>query len=226
VFSSGPAVSFRGYGGTAIVSVDGRTVTVGPYFPDCPATVTVVARESATKVALFLRYLTPGNPPQCAQAAVGLVGSQDVTLHAPLGSRKLVEGRTGRALAWISARLVLRPTAAPGRRLFQLIPTAHIYRPQSPGPAGCTQFYSWHGDRTYLKIVQSAGGFQPPLPRPGKDGWTAIRVRGHRGRAEPNLITWQEDGLTDYMLAGPGPRGPQVLSTRQLIAIANTSSSP
>jgi hypothetical protein len=218
----GQVVSLQGYGGTAIVSADGRTVTVGPYLPDCPAKVTVVARQSATQVALFLQHLTPAHPPPCRQAMSALVDSQDVRLHAPLCSRKLVDGTTGRATAFISARLVLRPTALPaGFRLFELIPAINHSRPQSPGPAGCVQFYSWHGDPNYLEIVQSAGSLH--VPGPAKGGLTTIRVRGHPGRAARNLITWREHGLTDYLLAGPGPAGPQALSTQQLISIADSA---
>jgi hypothetical protein len=219
--AGGQVVSFQGYGGTAIVSADGRTVTIGPYLPDCPAKVTVVARESATQVALFLQHLTPAHPPPCQQAMPALVDSQ-VRLHAPLGSRKLVDGATGKPTAWISARLVLRPTVLPaGFRPFELIPAINHSRPQSPGPAGCVQFYSWHGDPNYLEIVQSAGSLQ--VPGPAKGGLTPIRVRGHHGRAARNLITWRENGLTDYILVGPGPPGPQALSTQQLIAIADSA---
>jgi hypothetical protein len=220
--AAGQPASFLGYGGTAIVSADGRTVTVGPYLPACPAKVTVVARESATQVALFLRYLTPSHPSACPQAMPALVDSRDVRLDAPLGNRKLVDGATGRPTAWISARLVLRPNALPaGVRLFELIPAVNHSRPQSPGPAGCVQFYSWNGDPNYLEIVQSAGSLK--VPRPAKGGLTRIRVRGHPGLAARNLITWRENGLTDYILAGPGPAGPQVMSTQQLIAIADSS---
>jgi antitoxin (DNA-binding transcriptional repressor) of toxin-antitoxin stability system len=49
-----PAISYTGYSGTAIVSADGRTLTVGPYRGACPAKVSAVARESRSKVALFL----------------------------------------------------------------------------------------------------------------------------------------------------------------------------
>ncbi len=108
-----------------------------------------------------------------------------------------------------------------GLRLFQLIPAVNHSRPQSPAPAGCTQFYSWHGNPNYREIVQSAGSLR--LPGPGKGGWTAIPVRGHPGRATRNLITWREDGRTDFILAGPGTHGPLALSTRQLITIADSS---
>jgi hypothetical protein len=220
--ADGQVTTYQGYGGTAIVSADGRTITVGPYLPSCPAKVAVVARESATHVALFVRYITPAHPGPCPQAMAALVVSQKISLRAPVGSRKLTDGGTGRAIAWISARFVLRPKALPaGLRLFQLIPAIDRSRPQSPGPAGCTQFYSRRGVPDDLEIVQSAGSLQ--IPGPGSGGWKVIRVRGHLGRATRNLITWREDGLRNYLLAGPGTQGRQALSTGQLIAIADSS---
>ena len=100
-----------------------------------------------------------------------------VRLHAPLGGRKLSDGATGRALGWISARLVLRPTALPaGLRLFQLIPAIDHSRAQSPGPAGCTQFYSWQGVSDYLVIAQSAGPLG--LPAPGLEDGTSFGYEG------------------------------------------------
>ena len=220
--AGGPVVSYHGYGGTAIVSADGRTVTVGEFGASCPATVRAVARESINRVALFLRFVTPASPATCPQAAAPRVPSQEIRLRAPLGSRMLVNGATGRATAWISARLVLRPTVLPtGYRLFELIPAVDLARAQSPGPAGCVQSYGGRTLPNELVIVQSAGGLQ--VPGPGKGGWTPIRVRGHPGRAARNLITWRENGLTDYILVGPGPPGPQALSTQQLIAIADSA---
>lgn len=220
---AGSQVSYQGYGGTAIVSTDGRTVTVGQFGTSCPAKVMAVARESATRVALVLQLLTPDNPPPCLPSAAPIVPSQAIRLHAPLGSRKLVDGATGRATAWISARLVLRPAALPaGYRLTELIPAADISRAQSPGPRGCKQFYRSQRDANELEIVQSAGSVQ--IPGAGSGGWTRIRVRGYAGRASRNLITWRENGLTDYVLIGEqSPGGAQVLSTRQLIAIADSA---
>lgn len=220
--AGGQVTTYQGYGGTAIVSADGRTITVGPYLPSCPAQVAVVARESAAHVALFVRSVAPANPGPCPQAMSALVVSQNVSLREPVGGRKLIDGSTGRVIASISARFVLRPTALPaGLRLFQLIPAIDTSRPESPGPAGCTQLYTRRGISDYLQIVQSAGSLQ--IPGPGMGGWKAIRVRGHLGRATRNLITWQEDGLKNYLLAGPGTKGRQALSTGQLIAIANSS---
>jgi hypothetical protein len=160
--NGGYVVSYQGYGGTAIVSADGRTITVGEFgASSCGGTVKAVARESANRVALLLRFSTPRKTPSfCTDVgvALGVITSQQIRLRAPLGSRKLVEGRTGRATAWISARLVLRPTILPpGYRPAGLIPAADLARGQSPGPAGCTQYYRSPNKIAWLVIIQTAG---------------------------------------------------------------------
>ena len=214
--------SYQGYGGTAIVSTDGRTLIVGPYGLSCGATVTVVAHESSRRVALFVQYLTPDNPPACPPHAgtSALRPEQSIRLRAPLGRRRLVDGATGRATAWISARLVLRPTALPpGYRLRELRPWLNLTQSSRPS---CVQFYQAQNDPNIVEIVQSAGNVQNLGA--GSGGWTRIRVRGYPGHASRDLITWRENGLTDYVLAGEqSPAGAQVLSTRQLIAIADSA---
>jgi hypothetical protein len=223
---AGSRLSYRGYSGTAIVSADGRTLTVGLYPAEaCPATIKPVARESATRVALFLEYTTPPNPPSCHQAAVALVDARDITLGAPLGDRRLVDGASGRAVASIGARLVLRPTVLPaGYRLSELVPAGSLSFAAGPRPAGCVQVYVSKADATQrLVIAQSAAGAR--IPGPGPNGWTSIRIRGHPGLATRNLITWRERGLTDYIVVGnqDGPQEPQVLTTQRLTTIADAA---
>jgi hypothetical protein len=227
--AGGQVVSYQGYGGTAIVSTDGRTITVGEFgASSCGATVKAVARESATRVALFLRFSTPRKTPTFCMhvgVAAGVITSQKIRLRAPLGSRKLVDGRTGRATAWISARLVLRPTRLPpGYRLAKLIPAADHAPAQSPGPPGCTQIYQSPKKDSWLEIIQTAGKLPRSETPPG--GGHPIRVRGHPGHASRNVITWREDGLTDYirMIGAQIPQDlPQLLTTQQLIAIAESA---
>ncbi|MDR2987233.1 MAG: hypothetical protein LBV34_20585 [Nocardiopsaceae bacterium] len=228
--TGGQVVSYQGYRGTAIVSKDGRTITVGEFgSASCGATVRAVARESASRVALLVRSSTPRQTPSFCKYGVApvITTSQNSRLHTPLGSRTLVDGRTGRATAWISARLVLRPTRVPlGYRLAnRIIPAADLTRAQSAGPAGCTQFYRSPKKSNELAIIQTAG----KLPRsvtPQVIGGHPIRVRGHAGRASRNVITWREDGLTDYILifGDQSPQDlPQLLTTQQLIGIAESA---
>jgi hypothetical protein len=227
--NGGYVASYQGYGGTAVVSADGRTVTVGEFgASSCGATVKAVARESATRVALFLRVSTPRKPPSfCAHAgAASVIPSQKIGLRAPLGGRRLVDGRTSRATAWISARLVLRPgRLPPGYQPAKLIPAADLSRAQSPGPAGCTQFYPSPKKTRWLEIIQAAGQL-PRSETPQVVAGHPIRVRGHPGHAGRNVITWREDGLINYILI-IGVHSPQdtrqLLTTQQLIAIADSA---
>lgn len=219
-------MSYQGYGGTAIVSADGRTITVGRYpAGGCAAMIRPVARENARQVALFLEYMTPASASaSCVHATVALVDARDIRLSEPLGSRKLLDGATGRAITWISSRLVLRPAAVPaGYRLSELVPAGSLRLAQGLASAGCVQIYLSRTHAIELVITQSAGTVSPRGPGPG--GWVPIRVRGHPGLAARNIITWRENGLTDSISAGTGTgeNEAQVLSTRQLIAFADSA---
>jgi hypothetical protein len=164
--ASGQVVSCQGYGGTAIVSTDGRTITTGEFGASCPAKVKAVARETATRVALFLQLSTPRNPPSCPNAAAAIIPAQNVRLRAPLGSRKLVNGRTGR-------------------------PTGVDQRPVHSAP------HSSPGQRSPSRADPGSGPGQGAKPRPG------------------------------WMTGVQNPQNsPEMLSTQQLIAIAESSPQP
>ncbi len=218
-------MSYQGYGGTAVVSADGQTILVGPYMSGgCVAAVTAVARQSTTKIALFLQAVTKPGGCQNGMNEAGLVPAQDIRLAQPLASRKLVDGATGGVIAWLSARLMLRPTALPaGYPPTGVAPAVTWPRAGSSEPAGIYQFYSLPHGADPLEIAQSAGS--PQVPGPGPGGWITIRVRGQSGCATRNVITWRENGLTDFIVVGglDGPDEPQLLTTRQLIAIADSA---
>ena len=149
--------------------------------------------------------------------------AQDIRLAQPLGNRKLINGATGHQTAWISAKFVLRPAVLPaGYRLSMFEPAAHWAGTGSSGPAGTYQLYG--SPHTKLIIDQSAGG-SVHGPGPGPGGWTPIRVRGQPGRAAHNLITWRENGLTDFIVVegNDGSERPQLMRTRQLVAIADSA---
>jgi hypothetical protein len=175
-------------------------------------------------VSLFLEYVPLASYHNPCFGDFGLKGAYSIRLRTPLGNRTLVDGATGRATAWISARLVLRPVALPdGFRLDQLFAAPDLFS-QRPRPAGCLQSYT-PNKNVYgeLAIVQSAGPVKLPFVLPGPGGWISIMVRGHRGRAAPNVITWPENGLTDYVAVYSLPSGMTLLSTQQLIAIADSA---
>jgi hypothetical protein len=222
----GSKVSYQAYGETAVVSADGRTIVVGPYTPvSCGAYFTAVARETATMVALFLRAVNKPEPSGCSNGiSAAPVWAQNIRLARPLGNRKLVNGATGGEVAWISAKFVLRPAALPaGYRLILFVPAVHWPGAGSSGPAGAYQLYGSPHSQGMMVIDQSAGSVQVPGPGPG--GWIPIRVRGLQGRATRNLITWRETGLTDFIVVGgqQGTEEPQMMSTQQLIAVAESS---
>jgi hypothetical protein len=194
---------------------------VGLFVPPCFGTTKAVARETATHVELWLRDIVPARHGVC-NMMMAIVDSQAIRLKAPLGNRTLVDGATGQAVAWISARLVLRPTIIPaGYRLRDLAPVVDFSHPESSGPAGCTQDYAAPSGENMLVIEQSAGRLL--VPGPGPAGWTAIRVHGMPGRATRNLITWRENGLTDLIMVA-SPQWPQMLTTTQLVAMADNAS--
>ena len=96
-----------------------------------------------------------------------------------------------------------------------------------PGPAECTQYYQPPNKANVLEIIQTAGKLSRSETPPG--GGHPIRVRGHTGHASRNVITWREDGLTDYilMIGDQSPQDlPQLLTTQQLIAIAESAPDP
>src|SRR5262249_54526664 len=162
-------------------STDGRTITVGEFGAGgCGATVKAVARESATRVALFLRFSTPRQTPSFRMhvgVALPVITSQKTRVGAPLGTRKLGDGPAGNSTAWISARVILRPMHLPcGYRLTDLIPAAYLVPAQSPGSAGCTQYYPSPNKARWLTIMQTAGKL--PRSETPLGGGAPIRVRG------------------------------------------------
>jgi hypothetical protein len=190
----------------------------------CTASITPVARESGTQVSLFLQYVPLSSYHIPCGKDFARRGAYNIQLRAPLGNRILVDGATGQATASISARLVLRPAALPdGFRLDQLYAAPDLFA-QRPRPAGCLQSYT-PNKNVYgeLVIVQSAGPVKLPFVLPGPGGWISIMVRRHRGHAAPNVITWRENGLTDYVAVYSLPSGMTLLSTQQLIAIADSA---
>ncbi len=90
------------------------------------------------------------------------------------------------------------PHVSRADRLAELIPAADLAPAQSPGPPVCTQFYRSPNKASVLEIIQTAGRLRRSETPP--DGGPPIRVRGHPGHASRNVITWREDGLTDYIL--------------------------
>jgi hypothetical protein len=223
---SGGAVFWAGVWGPAIVSADGRMLTVAGYGSGCGTISTLVAGQRLAHVALWVRDVVVSS---CmpGEGALPVPPPLQVRLAAPLGKRKLVSGATGQPVQQFNARLLLRPRILPPRyRLRQAFP-------QLTGPEGhaIVRVQLWYYPRNEragdLVITESPDS--PFVPRPWQSPpepwqspakhsqWTRIRVRRVPGWAAPSVIAWRQSGLIYSISAGPP------LTTAQLIAIADSA---
>lgn len=212
------AVSYTGYGGPVLLSADRRTITVAGFSYPCFGTLRPIARETKSRVGLWLKYVTPVGHGAC-NASMAMEGPRHIRLIAPLGSRLLADGATGRALHWFDARKMLRPSDVPAGYKLQAV-TPDVMGSRDPPPApGCEQDYR-SGNAT-LSIIQSTGTLQ--LPYPGSHAPAPIRVRGHAGFGSAYGIVWREGGYNVMIEAIPGTGTAAVLPARTLIAIADSA---
>jgi hypothetical protein len=213
--SGGEVIYSARYQGPVLVSADGRTITVGGYPAPCFGTVQPVAKETGQRVQVWLRYVAPRRHGVCNKD-MGLILARQIRLPAPVGHRELVSGANGPALAVFSTRDMLHPVLPAGYRLQYVSPVVGIGLASPQQPAGCTQVFS--SATATLTIVQSRGHLALPLT--GGRHPVAISVRGHRGEATVNAITWSEHGQQVLITVVPGSGAGQVLTTQQLIALA------
>jgi hypothetical protein len=185
----------------------------------CDGTSTLIARQSAARVALRVRDDAVPCPP--GAAAWAMSAPLSVRLAAPLGKRKLVNAATGQPIARFSAPLLLRPD-------YQL----REVDPQPTGPkahpvAGVELHYarSHAAGDLWLTEYPDSPHVPPPWQPPAKEGpWARIRVRGVPGWASPAGIAWRQHGLIYSISAGPPTEsGGPPLTTARLIAMANSA---
>jgi hypothetical protein len=215
------AVSLVGYKGPVVVSADGRTITVGGFPYPCFGTVQPVARETAGQVRLWLRYVAPSKPGVCDKD-VALVITRTIHLKHPVGSRTVVDGASRHRLASFDGHRTLRLTKVPAGYHFQYISPVVLAGGPLLGPAeqsGCSQLYS--SGKVALTIVQASSHLRLTLPQ-GRHP-VAITVLGHAGQATTNEITWREHGLSVLILVNATGSARQVMTTRQLIALADSA---
>jgi hypothetical protein len=216
---SGGAVSWGGVWGPAIVSADGRTLTVAGYATGCGITATLVARQSPTQVALRARDVVTSS---CfpGEGAMPRPPPLEVRLDTALGRRKLLNGCTGRPVPQFDARLLLQPRILPpGYQLRQVYP--QLTGTEGHAVAEVRLSYDAQTETAgYLLITESPDSpfVSPPWQSPA-DGsqWTRIRVRGVPAWAGPSVIAWRQRGLLYSVSASPP------LTTTQLTAIADSA---
>ncbi len=212
-------VSYVGYSGPTLLSADQRTVTVAGFTYPCFGTLRPIARETRTRVALWLKYVTPVHHGVCTMD-MAMEGPRDIRLSAPLGSRLLTDGATGRSLRWFDVRRMLRPSVIPAGYKLRLVTPLVTGLLPAPATPACRQDYQSR-DAT-LSILQSTGALE--LPRRGGGAPAAIRVRGYPGLASAYGITWREAGYSVLIEAYPDTGDTPVLTTSSLIAIADSAS--
>ena len=212
------SVSYAGYAGPTLLSADQRTVTVAGFSYPCFGTLRPIARETRTRVALWLKYVTPVHHGVCTMD-MAMEGPRNIRLSAPLGSRLLVDGATGRSLHWFDVRRMLRPAVIPaGYKLHVVTPLVTGSLP-APAAPGCRQDYQYRSGT--LSIIQSAGRVE--LPQAGGHAPAAVQVRGHPGAASAYAIMWREAGYSVLIEAYPETGKAPVFTTAALIAIAGSA---
>lgn len=224
--TGGQAVTTAGYNGPVLVSADGLALTVGGgnLFYPCFGTLTPVATQERSVVALWLRYVTPVHHGPC-QSSMARYPNTTIRLTAPVGSRELVNGATGHQLPWFSQRQVLRPSAIPAGLRPQAV-TLGISDDQSfPGKVVSGYSQSFQSASYFLDITQSS--LQLQLPEAGRVP-AAIEVRGRPGMATvgdtlATGIMWPEAGMFIEITAEYRASSGSPLSVQQLIAIADSA---
>jgi hypothetical protein len=197
--------------GSILISADERTLTASA--GSC-MTGSLDAAETAGTVVLRLHawpsvMIAPGS---CA------IQVFSARLHAPLGSRQLIDGVTGARLPSFNGRGILRPAFLPAGFEHRYDAAFLTTETVEGAASGCTQVYAQgDGYDESIWVSQIDGGRW--LTPPGVEA-RAITVRGQPGLAINGEIEWTQDGqlftiqsLT-YAYA--------TISTSDLIAIAES----
>lgn len=174
-------------GDNVLISADGRTLSssrgggCGPLVPE--------AQETATTVSLRLRTYPSAMtaPGSCAMT------SYSVTLHAPLGTRTLIDGVTHRVLYRFDAREILRPAWLPEGYVHRYDTATLAEETVAGSRGGCVQLYTrGDGYDEEIYISQDTGAtWHAPDDAPTAE---PVTVRGHQGLAIPGEIAWNEGG--------------------------------
>jgi hypothetical protein len=240
----------------AALSRDGRTLTVEGVTGPCDTFVKNRLLVSATHTHVALTLLVQGpahpKPTGCLLADVApqwLIAQPQwpsVRLAAPLGSRRVVQGLTGRTIPVFGGASLATPTVLPrGCHLGVVLPTGDILTNAPPYPRG------FHPGVTQTCAV--AVPFRSTPQRPASTlqlgqwrGWIyslglpierRALVHGHPAvikmeaygaiyNLQERSISWHEDGGTFVITSSTSLRPSRahdraVLSSRELLAIAN-----
>lgn len=193
----------------ALVSADGRRITVNAEGGGCTADWRLVPTETASTVTLRLtEYRYEGGP--CA--AVAILRQRTTTLQSPLAARRLVDGPSGKAI-----------THFDGRKLatVQWLPAGASAPEDRPDGAGWIRVYRFpaHPAEAPVWIEQSPGNLLgEDRFHPGMGTITTTTVHGRpagmiaqyddHGVLLQDQIGWYERGYT-YSVTGRPTLGSQ-----------------
>lgn len=172
---------------SALVSANGRTITVAAQGGGCTTGADLVATESSADVRLRLTVDMTGS--NCA-SDVRLVQAS-ATLPDPLGARKLIDERTGRTVSYIPAHDLAQPRWLP----------AGASEPQGSLMNGWTRTYTFPTSRRLapLTIAESIGRYadQTRFTAIG-DSSSRLSIHGHPA----HLVLWHDSGKLDGAFVG------------------------
>ncbi len=222
--TSAPMVTYTSDEGPALVSSDGRSVSVGGFSGECSSRVALDAQETTAQVRLRLKWTRLHHAGAC-NASMGPITDLRAALRAPLGHRALVDATTGQGIAWFDAGRILRPTRLPAGYVPMssslLFPTLGE-RPTRPSPAAYIERYRalFRDDQFVIVEVRGPLGNAEPGLEPRH---ITVTVRGHRGQADTYSLRWVDGDLSVYMSLGePGLRSP-ARTAADLVAVADSA---
>jgi hypothetical protein len=216
LYSSSEVITYDGIEGGALVSPDGRTISVSAEGV-CEQVITLDATETQEAVVIRLRYARPRNV-QCG--GVGIYAVFRARLVLPLGRRRLIDGVTGRLVPHLDFEAIRRPG---------YVPPGYTFRYDQPGTGASPEFpfpmVTSHGRMTATEVFGTSDDRwlfitqQPVVPVRWPAGLKAraVTVHGHRATAAAGrLLTWNQDGLRFTVAAAPA------IPLSELLAIANS----
>jgi hypothetical protein len=218
IYGGSDVITYDSVEGGALVSVDGRTISVTGDGVLCDQVISLDAIETDLTVAIELRNAQPRKP-ECA--GVTTYALYRVRLALPLGRRRLIDGVTGKPVPYLDVTAVRRPAYVPpgyvfrydepGTRAFPLYPYP---APTRHGRVSYSEVFSARANDWLVITRQPAG----PVRWPASFRVRAVTVRGHRATAAAGAVTWTQDGWR-FTVNGDGV---PPLPLGELLAIANS----
>lgn len=218
LYHNSDVITYDSVEGGALVSADGRTISVTGDGVLCDQVISLEAIETELTVTIDLRNAQPRKP-ECA----GMTGYAlyRVRLGLPLGRRRLIDGVTGKPVPYLDVNAVRRPAYVPpgyvfrydepGTRAFPLYPYP---APTSHGRVSYSEVFS-ASDNNWLVITQQPAG---PVRWPASFRVRAVTVCGHRAMAAAGVVTWTQESLRFTVRADAIPPPPLT----ELLAIADS----